>query len=451
MWRFKYEIPLFFNRVVVVMFSMLMFMASCKTSRLTPVLTMEKKISGLLDAAPLLGAGFSGLVLYDPASKQTVYSRNAHKYFTPASNIKLLTLYACLKTLKDSIPALRYIENDSSMTIWGTGDPTFLHPFFSKSSTLSFLQKKVALKQEINLSYGHSSIEPYGKGWMWDDYNDYYQAELTSFPMFGNILYVRKDSLGTLMVPRSISENTVKSTETGKIIRDKSSNFFTVPTKLDSVSYFEQEVPYKDAEIVNHDLLESMLGKKIQVVNTPIPVGNQTVHSIPVDTVYKRMMLVSDNMLAEHLLLLCGTVLGDTISTKYTLDILKSSYFKDIPQALIWVDGSGLSRYNMVSPNTMVAILEKLYTELPHDRLFSLLPSGGGAGTLDKMFMDELQPYVYAKSGSMSGVYNLSGFVISPKGKIWIFSFMNNLFTAKVSAVKKEVETIIHEIRNMMD
>ena len=105
----------------------------------------------------------------------------------------------------------------------------------------------------------------------------------------------------------------------------------------------------------------------------------------------------------------------------------------------------------MVSPNTMVAILEKLYTELPHDRLFSLLPSGGGAGTLDKMFMDELQPYVYAKSGSMSGVYNLSGFVISPKGKIWIFSFMNNLFTAKVSAVKKEVETIIHEIRNMMD
>nr|MBP6540039.1 D-alanyl-D-alanine carboxypeptidase [Saprospiraceae bacterium] len=57
------------------------------------------------------------------------------------------------------------------------------------------------------------------------------------------------------------------------------------------------------------------------------------------------------------------------------------------------------------------------------------------------------KPFIYAKSGSMTGVYNLSGYLITNSGRKMVFSFMNNNFEGKVSEIRKTVEKILMEIR----
>jgi hypothetical protein len=91
-------------------------------------------------------------------------------------------------------------------------------------------------------------------------------------------------------------------------------------------------------------------------------------------------------------------------------------------------------------------LLDKYQTQIPRDKLFSVLAAGGQNGTLSNVFVNNGNSYVYGKSGSMSAVYNLSGYLISKKGKTFIFSFMNNNFTKSVSQVRREVERILTSI-----
>ncbi|HCO82666.1 MAG TPA: D-alanyl-D-alanine carboxypeptidase, partial [Arenibacter sp.] len=81
---------------------------------------------------------FQGLLIYDPAKKDTLYSLNSQKYFTPASNTKIITLYTSLKTLPEKIPALKYIAKNDTLYMEGTGDPSLLHPYFGDSTAIKF-------------------------------------------------------------------------------------------------------------------------------------------------------------------------------------------------------------------------------------------------------------------------------------------------------------------------
>ena len=161
------------------------------------------------------------------------------------------------------------------------------------------------------------------------------------------------------------------------------------------------------------------------------------------------MMQVSDNMLAEHLLLLCGSSLKDTISTDFSIEAVSSLFLSDLSQKPVWVDGAGLSRYNLTTPMSIVTLLQKMYQEFPEEKLFSMMAVGGGQGTLNGMFNENKEPFIYAKSGSMSGVYNLSGYMVTSTGKRLIFSFMNNNFNTSISSVRKEVDYILTEIKGL--
>ena len=83
---------------------------------------------------------FTGLYLYDPDKKEEIFSYNGNKYFTPASNTKIFTLYAAMKTLNDSIPAFKYALIGDELHLEGTGDPTFMHPKFKNPKVLEFLK-----------------------------------------------------------------------------------------------------------------------------------------------------------------------------------------------------------------------------------------------------------------------------------------------------------------------
>jgi D-alanyl-D-alanine carboxypeptidase/D-alanyl-D-alanine-endopeptidase (penicillin-binding protein 4) len=107
--------------------------------------SVSKKISKQADSILLndsaISKGHIGISIYEPATNSYWYNYNADKYFIPASNTKLFTLYAGMKYLGDSLVGARYFHDANTLYIKATGDPTFLHPDFDYQPLFSLLDQ----------------------------------------------------------------------------------------------------------------------------------------------------------------------------------------------------------------------------------------------------------------------------------------------------------------------
>jgi D-alanyl-D-alanine carboxypeptidase/D-alanyl-D-alanine-endopeptidase (penicillin-binding protein 4) len=115
-----------------------------------------------------------------------------------------------------------------------------------------------------------------------------------------------------------------------------------------------------------------------------------------------------------------------------------------MPQKPGWVDGSGLSRYDLFSPNDMVWILDRMKKEQPWSRLTGILATGG-TGTLGREYRAD-SGRIYAKTGSLSGVGALSGYLITRSGKTLIFSVMFNNNRRPTGPIRHRVHEYLNEL-----
>lgn len=194
-------------------------------------------------------------------------------------------------------------------------------------------------------------------------------------------------------------------------------------------------------------MLSDLVGREIQLTDKALSKNSKVLFSVPSDLVYKRMMEVSDNFLAEQILLMVSAQFSNSMSTEKAINYIKTKYLKEIPQDPVWVDGSGLSRYNLFSPRDMVFVLEKLYNEYPKERLFNIFAVGGKTGTLKSNYGGKT-PYVYAKSGTLSNNYSLSGYLVTASGKTLIFSIMNNHYQKQNWQVRLETQKLLEYVRD---
>ncbi len=380
---------------------------------------------------------FTGVLVIDAETKDTIYTNNSHKYFIPASNTKIFTLYAALKNLPDQIPALKYIEANDTLYFEGTGDPSFLHHYIKDSTTLKFLERYNNLVFVAN----NFQDEKYGPGWAWDDYQYYYSAEKSALPINGNVVMTYRNP--ELMVsPAYFKDSVIQLTNKNK--RNEFSNTFYYPTQ----SRYTLETPFITSNFTTKSILESLLNKKVGM-STAMPSGKkQTLYGISSDSLYMRMMHESDNFIAEQLLLVSAGVLTDTLNGKLSRSYILENELKNLKQEPRWVDGSGLSRYNLFTPQNMVSVLGRLHEMVPQERLFSIFPAGGLSGTLKNRFAGDENPYIYAKSGSLSNNYCLSGYLVANSGKVLIFSFMNNHFKQSTSEERNRLEQMLQTLRD---
>jgi D-alanyl-D-alanine carboxypeptidase/D-alanyl-D-alanine-endopeptidase (penicillin-binding protein 4) len=388
----------------------------------------------------------TGFMLYDLNSRTAIYEYQSNRYFTPASNTKIFTLYTSLCTLGDSIPAFRYINKQDSLIVWGTGDPSFLYSeIYPSIRVFNFLSDS---SKALFISTANFKTTNLGPGWAWDDYNDYYQAERSSFPVYGNLISVHSLPDERLVFsPIYFSNQVVTSAETRpsiEIIRDTDSNQLTI-YRGEQKKEKKFNIPFRyDDELIT-ELLADTLNKSVQEINFPMPANAKTFYSVPSDSLYKVMMQQSDNFIAEQLLLACAGIVSDTLKPEIAIRYSKKNLLNDLPDEPIWVDGSGLSRYNLFTPRSIIKLWEKIYAKVPKGRLFPLLAIGGKTGTIRNYYRAD-QPYIFGKTGSLSNNHCLSGFLITKKGKTLIFSFMNNNFVSPSSEVRKRMEKILKTI-----
>ncbi|HUR65012.1 MAG TPA: D-alanyl-D-alanine carboxypeptidase [Chitinophagaceae bacterium] len=230
-------------------------------------------------------------------------------------------------------------------------------------------------------------------------------------------------------------------------------NSFFVRYTSDSVK--EQLIPFSTSiETINH-LLQDTIAKEVISENNYLAYdqnpGNEIkdfkiIHSQPTDSLLKPMMHRSDNFFAEQTLLMVSNEILGVMNDNKIIDTLLKTDFEDLPQKPRWADGSGLSRYNLFTPQDFVFILNKMKNEFGMDRL-KVIFATGGEGTISSYYKAD-SGYIYGKTGTLSGVVAFSGFLYTKKGKLLIFSTLVNNHQAAATDVRRAIEKFLQGVRS---
>lgn len=385
---------------------------------------------------PAYAQHFTGLLILNGDTGDTLYAHQDERYFTPASNTKIATLFTALELLPDSVPALKYWINGDSLHFSGTGDPSFLHPYFKDSTALKFLSGFDHLVWHTpNYSDGR-----FGPGWAWEDYPYAFSTERSELPVYGNVVQIIPAQSFTV-IPAYFQDSTwFSDIETTRF--EYRNEFRVRPPLTDTLS-----LPFISSPETIAGILESELGKKVHRTWQPLPGPASYLPGITRDSICKKMMVDSDNFLAEQLMLLAASQITDTLSFGTARDRMLEGPLGDLEHPPRWVDGSGLSRYNLFTPQWLVGVLHKMYRKYPREELFYLFPEGGISGTLSNWYGDPAGPYVFAKSGTLGNNYNLSGYLRTDSGKILIFSYMNNHFRSPTEDIRQQIEQTLQWLK----
>lgn len=384
----------------------------------------------------------TGISVYEPATGKYWYNYQAEKYFTPASNTKLATCYAAMKYLGDSLIGIKYDQvNDSTVVIKGMADPSFMHTDYKNNPVFDFLKKYKTI-EIIDPAFD----EYLGAGWGWGDYLEDYMAQRSAFPFHGNTVMVDWVNEHTLsFLPSYFLQHSVINGNLANgydAYRPWDTNDFAFKSGRTKHS----EIPFRPDEQTLQNLLKDTLKNHVETIEKYS--GNLTdiIHSQRTDSLLKPMMHRSDNFFAEQSLLMVSERLLGEMSDRKIIDTLLKTDYKLMPQQPSWVDGSGLSRYDLFSPKDFVFILNKMKDDFGMDRIKNILPTGG-TGTISSYYKQD-SGYIFVKTGTLNGVVALSGFLYTKKNKLLIFSVLVNNHRGSATSIRKGIERFIQDLRD---
>lgn len=423
---------------LIYLFLSILFISPVFAQKLT-----KRKVAKVFKNSEIVNNHYTGFALYDNVTNKPIFELDANKPAIPASNTKIFTLYTALNMLGDSIPGLRYITRGDSLIFWGTGDPSFLHPDLKSRKIYDFLKNS-----DKKLFYSHSNSSTDFAG------SAIYQIAMVSMPVIENTgrAYTDKDRklrLSPTFLEKSLKIDTTYHPITFTVRRDEETNSFTYPN-IPVPANFRQTLYLVPGSELTTSFLADTLKKQVNTLNMRLPQNAKTLFSIPSDTLYRRMMLPSDNYLAEQLLYVCSSLLPGKLSVDSAIAYSSRNFLSDLPDKFQWRDGSGLSRNNLFSPRSIIKILIKLKEKINNEeRLLNLFPAGGVSGTIRTAYKtDNGTPFVWAKTGSLSNVHLQGGYFITRKGKKYLFSFMNNNFLNPTADIRNEMVKIITDFHN---
>jgi D-alanyl-D-alanine carboxypeptidase/D-alanyl-D-alanine-endopeptidase (penicillin-binding protein 4) len=435
--NFKFES---WFKVLFIIASIAMILSAC---------TVRQAQKTLLQTDAVKGAHI-GIAIYNDTKGQWLSKYQSDHYFTPASNTKILATYVGLEFLGDSLPGWKMAENADTMFLLPQGDPSFMHPEFNYQPVVDLIKntnKKVVVITNTN----QDKFEIFGNGWAWNDYAEDYQPERSRMPIYGNVVhfYQRNKKLEAIKPFYFFKDDVdVDKVEEKNWSRDRSGNRFYTTAEANKSKYFQ--VPFSQQYAPNllaATLLRDTLLKDI-VYNKPFKMpstGFKTIKTVPTDSLLKIMMLRSDNFYADQILLMGSEQLLGRMDDAAFIDTATKLLFPNLPQPMRWTDGSGLSRYNLCTPENYVAILQQMQSKFGEDRVKNIFEKGG-EGTITSYYKN-FPGTIYAKTGTLGGQVALSGFIYTPKKQKLYFSVLvANHMSRSAAQVRRAVERYLTEV-----
>lgn len=433
--------------IVLLIFS---FLACTSTQPLSG--TESKQLNKILEGTD----HFKGLAIWDMRTDKYIFNKNAEKLFTPASNVKILSLFSAIHLIGDSLPLFEYYKDANKLHIRGNGNPAFLHPHFEYLNEGWIEKLQISEFDTVIIHQREMKNKRFGPGWAWDDYPYYFQSEITSFPLYGNALWAEwdKDRKMIHLYPDYLARFAdVKTgqTLTGiQIEREEFANSFVIKLgkgpdkdKIYSAPFLMD--PYSLAQ-----LIKDTLGLPVNYDYEKLEAEWKEFQPIPTDTLYRRMMKESDNFIAEHLLLAASGPYSDTLSSDLTIQKVLSTYFPGQQNEIKWVDGSGLSRYNLISPAFIIQVMRKLHKTTAENKLMDYFMLLGRDEIEKKNFEALANKDIFAKTGSMKNHYAISGFMYTESGHPILFCFMHDNFLGSHEKLKPEIIKILTHLKNSL-
>ncbi|MDX8034505.1 D-alanyl-D-alanine carboxypeptidase/D-alanyl-D-alanine-endopeptidase [Lentzea sp. BCCO 10_0856] len=406
-------------------------------------------------ADPALTGADVGLVVRDANTGDVVYTRTSSRRQQVASNMKVLTTTAALdllgpdfkwKTELLSAGTRNGATLQGDLVLRGTGDPTMSRTRYAALATALKNSGVTKVSGSLVIDDTAFDAQPYGSGWAWDDEPFSYSAETSALTLSPDA----KFSAGTVIVrvkpgaaagapvvatvePENDRVLVVSTATTGNggvsVERDHGSNIIRVSgsTNVETTALASVKDP---AGLVTSVFRNALRENGIEVVGdvrkAAAPAGAAVLasdQSMPLSQLIKPLLKDSNNMLAEVLVKSAGKSFTNGVNQLST----KWSGLGVDPNGVEVFDGSGMSRLDQFSPDFLASILIKAKTKPWFATWRDALPVAGVDGTLvNRMKNTPAAGNLRAKTGSLSGVSALSGYVTTQAGRELVFSLVQN-------------------------
>ena len=420
-----------------------------------------------------------GISIYDLTDGKSLYTYQADKLSRPASTMKLLTTITALShpdaddPFKTEVWYQGVIEQDTlkgDLYVVGGYDPEF------DDEALDSLVNAVSRFPFSVISghvYGDVSMKDsiyWGSGWAWDDTPASYQPYLSPLMLNKGLVTVtaspgERGHLASLdCVPASsyytvTNETKSRTPAAGRfgVSRDwlQNGNNIVVKGNVEGKRTGMVNI-YSSRDFFMHTFLERLQAKGIQCpVNYAFNELQKDSLSVQIalfetaiQDVINQIMKESDNLNAEALLCRLGAQATGKkhISDEDGLSVIRKQIkaLGEDPDYYKLADGCGLSNYNYISPNLLIAFLKFAYSRTDvFQKLYKALPIGGVDGTLKYRMKRGTTSYknVHAKTGSFTAINCLAGYLRTTNGHEIAFAIMNQnvLSGAKARAFQDAV------------
>ncbi|MCM3570354.1 D-alanyl-D-alanine carboxypeptidase/D-alanyl-D-alanine-endopeptidase [Neobacillus mesonae] len=493
------EIDLFRNSKYLIIFVLFMIVVTIIPSTQAQaaagnhaVNTWSQKLDSLLRDEPDLQGAIAGISIRNASDGKIVYDHQGDIRLRPASNMKLLTAAAALNVLGEDYTFSTEIYLDGQMKkktlkgnlyLKGKGDPTLMKTDFDQMAKI--LKKQGIAKIEGNVIGDDSWFDDirYSKDLPWSDETTYYGAQISALtaspttdfdagavkvevkpvdrvgdrPMIkispktdyikiiNRAVTVNKDGKKKITIEREHGKNTIAINGTIPITAKEVTEWPAVwDTSLYALTLFKQAMKENDIKLEG-EIKKGLVPETAKIIHTH--------HSMPLSELLVPFMKLSNNTHAEILTKEMGKEAAGEGSWKTGLTVLKTELAKFGADAnsMVLRDGSGISHVTSVQANQISQLLFAVQKEKWFSVYLNALPISGeqekmtGGSLRYRMKTQELKGKVMAKTGTLSSVSSLSGYIETKSGQRLIFSILlNNLLDEeKGKRIEDKIVSII--------
>lgn len=467
--------------LAVLLFAVLQFGATACVGGPVPAALDE------LLADPALAGGRVGVMVVDTVDGAVLAQAMHDRGFATASNMKLVTAAVALESMGPehvfvttlaACGAIAEGELRGDLVLRGGGDPSFAEPRADGEPWTAMAARlhDAGVRRVAGRVVGDASILPpvqRGHGWQWDYLADDYAAPFAGLVAAGSVLEVRVAAVdGAVQVTTSpplptldgwVDSRAVTVVGDGKTELAAARGLGTQLVVLSGKVVAGAEPatlrvavadPVRFAEAV---ATAALRGHGVEVVGAPQSCDGPEeplawLSSRPLRAIVQPMLTRSDNLYAEMLFRMSSRLAGDAPEAGGTEAAERHAKaalggLGVACDGMVLADGSGLSRRNLVQPRQLVQLLRAARERSWFDAFEDGLPVAGETGTLRSRFADgPAKGHVHAKTGFISRVVCLSGYVERPAGAPLVFSVMLNDFTCDTDAAKAACDRFVQRL-----